>query len=125
MADYAKGIFLIDLATKKCLDLSPAPNITLLGIDGLYSYRGTLLAVQNGINPLRLVRLYLGKDLDRVDRLETIEANDPVFDEPTLGVLVKDSFYLIANSQWGAIDEKGQLAPAEKLKEPTVLKIRL
>jgi hypothetical protein len=46
-------------------------------------------------------------------------------DEPTLGVLVKDKFYLIANSQWGAIDEKGQLAPPEKLKEHVVLKINL
>jgi hypothetical protein len=125
VADYAKGIFLIDLATKKCADLSPAPNLTLLGIDGLYSYKGTLLAVQNGINPPRLVRLYLSRDMNRIERLETIEANDPAFDEPTLGVLVKDSFYLIANSQWGAIDEKGQLAPVDKLKEPTVLKIKL
>lgn len=125
VADYAKGIFLIDLSTKKCVDLSPAPNLTLLGIDGLYSYKGTLLAVQNGINPPRLVRLYLSQNMHRVERLETIEANDPAFDEPTLGVLVKDSFYLIANSQWGAIDGKGQLAPVDKLKEPTVLKIKL
>lgn len=125
VADYAKGIFLIDLVTKKRSDLSPAANLTLLGIDGLYSYKGTLLAVQNGINPPRLVRLYLSRDLSRVERLDTIEANDPVFDEPTLGVLVGDSFYLIANSQWGAISEKGQLAQADKLKEPTVLKIKL
>ena len=125
VADYAKGIFLIDLATKKCADLSLAPNITLLGIDGLYSYKGTLLAVQNGINPPRLVRLHLSRDMSRVERLETIEANDPLFDEPTLGVLVGDNFYLIANSQWATIDEKGQLAPADKLKEPTVLKIKL
>ena len=60
-----------------------------------------------------------------IERLETIEANDPVFDEPTLGVLFKDSFYLIANSQWGMIDQKGQLAPPDKLKEPVVLKIKL
>jgi hypothetical protein len=63
--------------------------------------------------------------MSRIERLETIEANNPLFDEPTLGVLVKDTFYLIANSQWGMIDEKGQLAPAEKLKEPVVLKIKL
>jgi len=125
VADYAKGIFLIDLATKTRAELSPAPNLTLLGIDGLYWYKGTLLGVQNGVNPPRLVRLYLSRNLRRVDRLETIEANDPVFDEPTLGVLVKDTFFLIANSQWGAIDEKGNLAPADKLKEPTVLKIKL
>jgi hypothetical protein len=125
MADYAKGIFLIDLQTKKLVNLQPAPNITLLGLDGLYSYQGNLIGVQNGINPPRLVRLSLSRDMSRIERLETIEANNPLFDEPTLGVLVKDTFYLIANSQWGMIDEKGQLAPAEKLKEPLVLKIKL
>jgi WD40 repeat protein len=125
MADYAKGIFLINLETKQLLNLSPSPNITLLGIDGLYSYQGGLIAVQNGINPHRLVRLFPSHDLKMIERLETIEANDPFFDEPTLGTLFKDSFYLIANGQWGMIDEKGQLAPADKLKEPVVLKIKL
>jgi hypothetical protein len=125
VADYAKGIFLVDLETKKAVTLSPAPNITLLGIDGLYSYKGSLIGVQNGINPHRLVRIYPARDMKTIERLETIEANDPFFDEPTLGVLVKDSFYLIANSQWGMIDSKGQLAPADKLKEPVILKIKL
>jgi hypothetical protein len=125
MADYAKGIFLVDLETKKPFNLSSAPNITLLGIDGLYSYQGGLIGVQNGINPPRLVRLFPSRDMKVIERLKTIEANDPFFDEPTLGVLFKDSFYLIANSQWGMIDPKGQLAPADKLKEPVVLKIKL
>lgn len=125
VADYARGIFLVDLETRKSVELTPAPDVTLLGIDGLYWYKGTLLGVQNGINPARLVRLFPSTDWRRIDRLETIEANDPAFDEPTLGVLVKESFYLIANSQWAAVDEKGQLAPEEKLKEPVVLKIKL
>jgi hypothetical protein len=125
MADYAKGIFLIDLNTRKVTNLSPALNSTLLGIDGLYYYQGTLIGVQNGVNPPRLIRLFLGSDLSRIEQFETIEANNPVFDEPTLGVLVRDTFYFVANSQWGAIDQKGQLAPAEKLKDPTVLKIKL
>ena len=125
MADYAKGIFLIDLKTRKVTELLPAPNSTLLGIDGLYYYKDTLVGVQNGVNPARLIRLTLGRDLKQIARFEVIEANNPVFDEPTLGVLVRDTFYFVANSQWGAIDEKGQLAPAEKLHDPTVLKIKL
>lgn len=125
VADYATGLFRIDLATRKVVGLELAPDITLLGIDGLYSYRGTLLAVQNGINPPRLVRLFLNRSLNRVERLTTLAANDPLFDEPTLGVLVKNNFYLIANSQWGAIDAQGRLAPPEKLKEPVILKVRL
>lgn len=125
VADYSKGLFVINLRTKKSTNLTPAPDITLLGIDGIYSHNGSLLAVQNGVNPARLVRLFPSRDLSRIERLETIEANNPVFDEPTLGVLVRDNFYLVANSQWGAIDEKGQLAPSEKLKEHVVLKINL
>ena len=123
VADYSKGVFVVDLKTKKVSDI--AADFTLLGIDGLYYYKGSLIAVQNGVNPNRVIRLSLAKDLARFDKFETIEANNPVFDEPTLGVVVKDSFYFVANSQWGAIDEKGQLAPVEKLKDPTVLKVKL
>jgi hypothetical protein len=125
MADYSKGIFLIDLQTKKLLNLTPAPDSTLLGIDGLYRYKDTLVAVQNGVNPHRVVRLFLNKRMDQVLRFEIIEANHPLFDEPTLGVIVKDTFYYIANSQWGAIDEKGQLASSDKLREPVILKMKL
>jgi len=123
VADYSKGVFLVDLQTKKVSDI--ASDFTLLGIDGLYYYKGSLIAVQNGVNPNRVIKLWLSKDLTHFDRFETIEANNPVFDEPTLGVVVKDSFYFVANSQWGTIDEKGQLAPAEKLKDPIVLKVKL
>lgn len=125
MADYSKGIFVIELQTKKHLNLAPAPNSTLLGIDGLYERKGSLIAIQNGINPHRVIRLFLNRRADAVERIEVVEANNPLFDEPTLGVVVKDTFYYVANSQWGAIDNKGQLAPAEKLREPVILKMKL
>ena len=123
LADYAKGVFLIDLITKKVTNISA--DFTLLGIDGLYYYRGSLIGVQNGVNPERVIKLSLNRDLTRFDHFETLEANNPAFDEPTLGVLLKDRFYVIANSQWGAIDEAGHLAPDDKLKYPIILKIKL
>lgn len=58
-------------------------------------------------------------------RFETLEAANPVFDEPTLAVLIKDELFFIANSQWGAVDERGNLAPPEKLKEAVILKLGL
>jgi hypothetical protein len=125
MADYKRGVFVIDLTTKKVTPVAPAPDSTLLGIDGLYFHGGALVGVQNGVNPNRLVRLRLSPDFSRVVKFETLEANNPAFDEPTLGVLLRDDLYFIANSQWGAIDEKGNLAPAEKLKDPVILKLRL
>ena len=123
VADYSKGIFLVDVKTKEVKSINA--EFTLLGIDGLYYYKGSLIGVQNGVNPQRLVKLSLSKDLGRIEHFETIEANNPDFDEPTLGVLVKDRFYFVANSQWGAVDESGRLAPTEKLKNPTILQVKL
>lgn len=125
MADYLKGIFLVDLQTRDYVKLAPSGNSTLLGIDGLYEHKGGLIAIQNGTNPHRIIRLSLNRKANAVERLEVVEANNPLFDEPTLGVLIKDTFYYVANSQWGAIDNKGQLAPIEKLREPVILKMKL
>ena len=123
LADYSKGLFVIDVATRQVKSI--AADFTLLGIDGLYSYKGSLLAVQNGVNPQRLVRYFVSKHLDRIENFEVLEANNPIFDEITLGVLVEKDFYFIANSQWGAIDKNGNLAPVDKLTNPTILKLRL
>ncbi|HEX8921099.1 MAG TPA: hypothetical protein VF766_06455, partial [Pyrinomonadaceae bacterium] len=126
VADYARGIFVIDLRTKKHFELAPAPNLTLLGIDGLYFYKRSLIAVQNGTSPNRIIRLHLEKRYRAIARYEILEANNPLFDgEPTLGVLVGNAFYYIANGQWGTVDDKGQLAPPEKLREPVILKVKL
>ena len=124
MADYATGLFDIDVKTKKVTHFAPLAGATLLGIDGLYFHKG-LIGVQNGVTPQRVVRVSLSKDLDRVERFEVLEANNPVFLEPTLGVLVKDTFYFIANSQWPLVDESGKLAADDKLQDPVVLKIKL
>jgi hypothetical protein len=125
MADYSTGLFDIDVNAKKIGHLRPLSGATLLGIDGLYYHKGSLIGVQNGVTPQRIVRVSLSKDLSRVERLEVVEANNPIFLEPTLGVLVKDMFYFIANSQWPLIDESGNLAAEDKLQDPVVLKIKL
>jgi len=125
MADYSTGLFDIDVKTKKVSHLAPLAGATLLGIDGLYFYKGDLIGVQNGVTPQRIIRLALAKDFDRVERLEVLEANNPVFLEPTLGVLVKDDFFFIANSQWPLVDENGKLAPDDKLQDPVILKLKL
>ena len=125
MADYLKGLFLIDLQTKEVAEVAAPQNTTLLGIDGIYRVGNDIIAVQNGITPNRIIRLKLCSDWLVVEKLEVIEANNPVFDEPTLGVVVDDRFYFVANSQWGAIDANGRLAPAEKLKDPIILQLRL
>jgi len=125
MADYSTGLFDIDVRTKKVTHLAALAGATLLGIDGLYFHKGSLIGVQNGVTPQRVVRVSLSRDLRRAERLEVLEANNPIFLEPTLGVLVKDTFYFIANSQWPLVDENGKLAAEDKLQHPVVLKMNL
>ena len=81
--------------------------------------------MQNGVTPHRIVRIELDSNFKRAERVDVLEANNPLFLEPTLGVIVKDEFFFIANSQWPLVDEKGKLAPDDKLQEPLVLKMKL
>ncbi|MEQ1923952.1 MAG: hypothetical protein ABL952_15710 [Pyrinomonadaceae bacterium] len=120
VADYSKGIFRIDMATKQIVQMKAGENVTLLGIDGLYYYRGKLIAIQNGITPHRVVGFSVAGD--RIDEFKTIEANHADFMEPTLGILIGDDFYYVANSQWPLVNEKAELT-SDKLRAPVVLKL--
>ncbi|MEZ5344755.1 MAG: hypothetical protein R2681_04275 [Pyrinomonadaceae bacterium] len=123
-ADYSKGIFRIDMDSKDIVQLIPAPNITVLGIDGLYYYSGDLIGIQNGVTPQRVFRLHLDDAKSKIDRFQTLEANHENFNEPTLGVVVGDNFHFVANSQWSLVNNKGELAE-EKLQEPVILNLKL
>lgn len=125
MADYSTGLFDIAVKTKKIFHFAPIAGATLLGIDGLYFYNGDLIGVQNGVTPHRIVRIELDSNFKRAERLDVLEANNPLFLEPTLGVIVKDEFFFIANSQWPLVDENGKLAPDDKLQDPLILKMKL
>ena len=125
VADYSSGVYDVNLATKETTRLTPPSDTTLLGIDGLYFFKGSLIAVQNGVTPHRVVRLVLDKNLNVIQKVEIIESNNPVFEEPTLGVMVRDTFYFIANSQWDQIDDDGRIASPEKLHDLIVLRMRL
>jgi hypothetical protein len=125
MADYGSGLFAIDTRTKEVRAVTPPPNVTQLGIDGLYFYRGDLIGVQNGVNPHRIVRIRLTEDQRSIRDFRVLCANHAAFDEPTLGVIVDTQFLFLANSQWGKISDDGKLAAAEQLRDPMILKLKL
>lgn len=123
VADYSKGIFRVDLPSKAITQIKPSQNVTLLGIDGLYFHGGNLIAIQNGVNPQRVIAISLNRDKTEALATKTLEANHADFFEPTLGVVVENNFYYVANSQWPLMNEKGVLT-TEKLREPVILKLK-
>jgi hypothetical protein len=120
------GISRVDLRTKSIRPLIKAnPAIIDASIDGLYWYAGTLVGIQNGIHPGRVVRFYLDRGLARIERWEILETYNPLFENPTTGSLGGHSLLFFANTQLHKFDFGKPLPPASGLHEITVLRIPL
>ena len=125
VSDYSKGVFLVELATGGYFLMAAPEDQVVVGIDGLYFYKNSLIGVQNGIQPHRIIRMQLSDSFDRIVSVQPLEVNNEHFDRPALGAVVKDQFYYIANSQMGRLRGDGNLPPAEELKNPVVLRVKL
>jgi sugar lactone lactonase YvrE len=118
--DYLRGIAAIALSNGALAWLKPSDDIALSGIDGLYVYRDSFLALQNGTSPERLMRFSLD-----LRKQQVLEANTPTLGEPTHGTIVGDTFYFIANSGWNEYDDNGVKRAGSSPVHSTVRKISL
>lgn len=125
IADYVKGVFRLDIKSRELIEVKTNADVSLKGIDGIYFYNNSLVAIQNGVNPLRSSRYFLNKQLDMITRFEIIDIKHPLFGEPTLGVIDGKTFYYIANSQWGGYDDNHHIKPDDQLQDIVVLKATL
>ena len=125
VADYARGLLRVDLRRRVVSQVTAAEQVLTLGIDGLYFHDGSLIAIQNGVTPHRVVRLVLTPRGDRILRAEVLERAHPRHDEPTLGVLVGNTLFYVANSQWERFGGGGAAANADSLRRPVVLRLPL
>ena len=125
VADYARGIGTLDLATKQVRWVETRRRHALQGIDGLYCYARTLIAVQNGSSPERVVLFRLDPEFTRVVSEEVIESATPGLGDPTHGVIIGDEFYYIANSGWDALDDAGNLKSGAHRTRARMMKTQL
>ena len=124
VSDY-RGLFAVDIATRRVAALRVPPDLSLNGIDGLALSGSSLIAIQNGIVPHRVIRLDLAADGLTISRARILEMNHPDFDEPTLGVVVGGAFYFSADSQGQKfLDEKHPISP-DDMREAFILKLPL
>ncbi|MES2410833.1 MAG: hypothetical protein V4535_05245 [Bacteroidota bacterium] len=109
VADYLKGIAVIDMPTKAKTWLTFPDKTTAKGIDGLVFYDNALIAIQNGVKPIRITLLKLNKQQNQITGFKILDNNRPEFDEPALATIVSNKVYFFANSPWNAYDENGIL----------------
>jgi hypothetical protein len=120
IADYSHGVLRLNLRTRVVTRLADAPASTSLGVDGLTWYRGSLIGIQNGVAPARVMRFRLTADGTQIVSAEVLDRNPALADEPTIGTLVGNQFVYVANSQWEKYDDAGVRLPGTTLS-PTIL----
>jgi sugar lactone lactonase YvrE len=98
VADYL-GVVIVDLSNGESHDVDPGPRSTLAGVDGLYWYNGSLIAIQNGIGMPRIAAFHLASDGFHVTRTTVLENRSNLLAMPTTGAIRGSDFFFIANSQ--------------------------
>ncbi|MEM6766431.1 MAG: hypothetical protein AAF655_15965 [Bacteroidota bacterium] len=121
-SDYKYGLFRLELSTGSIEKMGY--KYPLKGIDGLSYYHGALIAIHNGLSPHRIMKYELNKGLDHIEHADYLEKALPEMDEPTLGVVVGDEFYYVANSPWAYYDENKNIL-TEKISAPIIRKFSL
>ncbi len=124
-ADYRRGLFRMNMENGEVQAFNPSEEYSLMGIDGLYFYNNSLITIHNGIRPKRIMQYYLNEDMDAISSFRFLERANPVLEEPTLGVLVGDQFYYVANSPWPRYDQDGNIGPESIHPVPLIMKIDL
>ena len=109
VSDYGYGLAEVDLADGSVSRLESDAGTMLDGIDGLYPWRGGLIAIQNGTSPVRILLLTLSADGRRVAAVRVLESGNPEWGEPTLGAVRPRDFLYVADAQWDRYGEGGAL----------------
>ena len=125
VADYSFGLARVDPETGDVVFLEEPAAVSLIGIDGLAAHGDTLIAIQNGARPIRILRVHLDESVEAVSSVEILEMGHPRWSEPTLGTVVGDDYLYVANSQWDRFDADMQLPPVDQLAAPLILRIDL
>lgn len=111
VSDYIDGLYRVDLKSRQFVKIKiEADGILIKGIDGLYYDNGSLIGLHNGTNPNRVVKYQLAQSGDSIVGKEILGQGGKL-GEPTQGVWLKDKFYFIMNSPWGAYDKDGNFNP--------------
>jgi hypothetical protein len=123
VADYTRGIAVVNTASGAVRWLRPRPTMALTGIDGLAVYGQQIFAVQNGVTPHRVLSLGTNPELTEVVVAQVLVQDPDSIIEPTHAVVRGGYLWLIANSGWDALADDGSVKPGARLVPARVLQM--
>jgi sugar lactone lactonase YvrE len=104
IADYGGPIRAVDVRSGDVAPLRLPDDFQSMGIDGIAVRGRQLIAVQNGIEPNRVVALHLDATGFVADSWRILEMNHPLIDEPTIGTFAGSTYHFIGSSQGNKFD---------------------
>jgi hypothetical protein len=125
VADYAIGIHIVDVTSRSSTLLPMPEHATLHGIDGLVRHGRDLIAIQNGIDPQRVVLLRMNRFWTQVEGLDVLAANLSEMDEPSLATLAGGDLLIIGNAQWARFAEDGSVNGSEAFAPTRIVRLSL
>jgi sugar lactone lactonase YvrE len=125
VADYADGLWAVDLASRGRRQLEAPAGVWLFGLDGLSSADNSLIAVQIGPKPERVLRLRLDRNGTRVETAEILEMSRPDYEGPIQGAVVGHEFLYVANSQLDLGDVNTGAFAQDRARPTIVLRLIL
>jgi hypothetical protein len=127
VASNTKGIVIVDLRSKSIQPIACNFPIDTKGIDGLMLYGKSLIGVFNGDGDMKkhhISRYLLSDDGCEIVSSSIIDQNNPLFNEPTSGVIVDYELYCLAATNLRQF-RIGKTYDFNLLKNPLILKYKL
>ena len=127
ISDLPWGVYVVDLQTGRSERLPQSVGISPSGSDGLYFYDHSLIGIINIVSERngRVARFYLDSSAKAVSRAVVLDCNNRLYQWPTTGVVVGNSFFYIANSQFGSFDNEQRSFPQKQLRKVAVMRLKL
>ena len=95
-----RGLWTIDMAAAQVAPIATRKETFVGGIDGLYAVgNNSLLAIQNGLHPHRVVRIALTRGARRVASVAVIASNLPELAEMTTAAVAGGEITVLAGSE--------------------------
>lgn len=127
ISDLPWGVYVLDLKTLRSERLPQSVGISPSGSDGLYFYDNSLIGIINIVSERngRVARFYLDASGKAVTHASVLDCNNRLYHWPTTGVVVGNSFFYIANSQFGSFNSKKRSFPQKHLRKISVMSVKL
>jgi hypothetical protein len=126
VADYSMGIAVVDLTRENPpgqLTYLPHPeSVAVTGLDGLYLAGDSLIGIQNGTEPERIVRYHLNPAQTAITSAEVVEQSTERLGDPTHVTGLNGWLFATANVGWNKIDDHGQIKLGQHFTAPVLLR---